>query len=212
MPITTDSILRLRLRGRIILGVLIAAIILGLNHWQYYQPKSEELESWKQRNQMVTAALNEIKEAAAQIPEKQKELVQLKEELARAQAILPEKKEIPALLASVSGLGREFGLEFLTFKPLKETLKDFYADVPVQIVVLGEFPNVVIFFDKVSKLPRIVNISRTHMKSQLKDSKVKVETAALITTYRFLTEEEVKIVAARKKAEEAKKRRGQRGR
>lgn len=212
MPITTDSILRLRLRGRIILGVLIAVIILGLNHWQYYQPKGKELESWKQQNQRVTADLNEIKEAAAQIPEKKKELVQLKKELTRAQTILPEKKEIPALLASVSGLGREFGLEFLTFKPLKETLKDFYAEVPVQIVVFGEFTNVVSFFDKVSKLPRIVNISRTHMKSQLKDSKIKVETAALLTTYRFLTEAEVKIVAARKKAEEAKKRRRRRGR
>jgi type IV pilus assembly protein PilO len=124
-------------KGRIALGVIIVVIILGLNHWQYYQPKSEQLESWKAQNQRVSAELNELQKVAAEIPQKQAELARLKEELAQAQAILPEKKEIPALLASVSSLGREARLEFLTFKPLKETLRDFYAEVPVEISVCG---------------------------------------------------------------------------
>jgi len=71
---------------------------------------------------------------------------------------LPDKKEIPSLLTSISEAGKEAGLEFLLFQPISEINKDFYAEIPVSIKVAGNYHNVGLFFDNVSRLFRIVNI------------------------------------------------------
>ncbi len=93
----------------------------------------------------------------------QDEAAKLREELKVAITQLPTSKEIPSLLSNISQLGKDSGLEFLLFKPVGEINKDFYAEIPVEIRVKGAYNNVAIFFDKVGKLPRIVNISEVSM-------------------------------------------------
>lgn len=75
-----------------------------------------------------------------------------------ASKLLPGEKEIPELLEQVSNLGTQTGLEFLTFKPQAEMMREFYAEVPVSVEVTGKFHDVLSFFDEISRLPRIVTI------------------------------------------------------
>ena len=72
---------------------------------------------------------------------------------------LPNSAEIPSLLKNVSDLGKESGLDFLKFAPSGEARKDFYAEIPVSIVVNGDYHSFAQFADKVSHYPRIVNLS-----------------------------------------------------
>jgi len=71
---------------------------------------------------------------------------------------LPEKKEIPTLLTSIGTLAKEKGLDILRFRPLSETPKDFYAEVPVDLSLVGSYHDVALFFEAVGNMPRIVNI------------------------------------------------------
>lgn len=76
---------------------------------------------------------------------------------------LPEKEDIPSLLAGISQSGQDSGLEFVLFQPNAEVLQDFYAEIPVSINVTGEYHNVAAFFDRVSRLSRIVDIKDIEM-------------------------------------------------
>src|SRR6185369_13379920 len=109
----------------------------------------EELQKQIQENRRI----------ANNLPRFKAEYEQLKKDLDAALTELPNQKEIPSLLTSISSVGRSAGLDFLLFRPKPEVPKDFYAEVPVDIAVSGTFYNVADFFVAVAKLPRIVNIN-----------------------------------------------------
>jgi type IV pilus assembly protein PilO len=127
------------------------------------------------------------------LPRLQKEYEQLNVELAQALTELPNSKEIPSLLTSITSLGKNAGLDFLIFKPKGEVLKDFYAEVPVDIVVSGSYFSVANFFAAVSNLPRIVNITNVAF-SDIKsvNNRMMTKVTCLATTFRFLDKKEIK--------------------
>ncbi|HDM32718.1 MAG TPA: pilus assembly protein PilO, partial [Deltaproteobacteria bacterium] len=92
------------------------------------------------------------------------------------------------LLENVSALGKASGLEFILFRPKKEVPKNFYAEIPVDIKVQGRYSDILNFFYKVSKMPRIVNISNIVMSSPRKTSGggIILTTTCNATTYKFI--------------------------
>jgi type IV pilus assembly protein PilO len=97
---------------------------------------------------------------------------------------LPEKEEIPSLLSNISLSGQDAGLEFVLFQPKKEVKKDFYAEIPVSIKVTGNYHNVAVFFDKVARLPRVVNIRNITMSPA--KGKERLSTGCTAVTYKFI--------------------------
>ena len=111
----------------------------------------------------------------------------MEKRLKQALRQLPDSKELPGLLTDVSSLGKNAGLEFKAFRPRDEIAKDFYAEVPIEIEFSGDFHDIARFFDKVSKLPRIVNVSQLEMEiagQEFGSTRLKVHGEA--TTFRFL--------------------------
>jgi type IV pilus assembly protein PilO len=122
----------------------------------------------------------------------EQEIARLQEQLKVAMAKLPEQKEIPGLLISMSeaeGLG---GVEFQLFEPLAPVEKEFYAELPVKISLTGVYHDTATFFEKVAKLPRIVNVSDISMERRegTKDGNGAkgpvLATSFLIKTYMFV--------------------------
>ncbi len=149
-------------------------------------PKYQGIVGLQTDLEEAQATLATAKAKAANSERFKAELEATQREFEKALQLLPDQKEIPALLTNISDLGRKAGLEFILFKPKEEVQKDFYAEIPVEIVVLGSYHSVAIFFDKVSKLPRIVNISNVIMTDpKVLDGEVLVRTSCLATTYRF---------------------------
>ena len=110
---------------------------------------------------------------------------------------LPDKREIPSLLTSVSRVGIESGLEFLLFQPQPEVMKEFYAEIPVSIRISGGYHNVALFFDRVARLPRIVNIKNIKMNKS--KGSLKLTTTCTAVTYRFVETPKKKPVKKGKK-------------
>lgn len=205
MAITLDSIVKLPPSKKfLILGVLLAAI-LGLYIYLVHLPQSEIRDRKKAEVSRLEQQVRELREIAANMKRFQAEAAKLREELRTAMAQLPTSKEIPSLLANVSHLGKESGLEFLLFRPTPEVSREFYAEIPVEIRVKGTYNNVAVFFDKVGKLPRIVNISALGMDGAKEAfGRWEITTSCTATTFKFI-EKDTANVAKDAKSKEQKK-------
>lgn len=159
------------------------------------------------RTEQLTAHIEEMEQErdkkkfeAEQMPERQKEVDALDKQLKFALTRLPDEKEIPELLSSISNLGRDSGLEILVFRQAPEGYQEFYAEVPVEMQVRGNYHQVAQFLDRVGKLDRIVNVSNIAMKApKTVDENVQLDVNSRITTFRFLSEAERQRLIQEKK-------------
>ncbi len=136
---------------------------------------------------------------------------ELTAQVRQAEQRLPDQKEIPELLSSVSSAGRESGLEVMLFRQKPERYQDFYAEVPVDVLVRGNYHQVATFFDRVGQLDRIVNVGDISMRLPRDEgSAMIVDTACSAVTFRFLDEEE-RARIAKEKAEQQKRAKGSSG-
>jgi type IV pilus assembly protein PilO len=149
-------------------------------------PKIQQYQKLSTEYSALDKKLIAAKKTAAELPKLREEFNKAEIQLKEVMKALPESKEIPSLLESISLSGQEAGLEFNLFQPGNEINQSFYAEIPVSIQISGKYHNVAVFFDKVARLPRIVNIKDVLMKvDQTKKSSDLVTTCTAVT-YKFL--------------------------
>ncbi|HEX4988863.1 MAG TPA: type 4a pilus biogenesis protein PilO [Candidatus Binatia bacterium] len=187
-----------------LVGLIIFLLVIG--YFYVYLPGDDKATKLAEEITAVRGDRDKKKALSANLPRLQKELQEWDAKLKAAVAQLPDRKEIPDLLSSLSTKAREAGLEILLFRPRAENFQEFYAEIPVDIVVRGGFFNAVTFFDEVGKLNRLVNIDNIDLKNpKVGGDQVALEISTLTTTYRFLDEGERKKVAEEKAKAAAKK-------
>ncbi len=170
--------------------VLIILIPVAVFYFAFFQANSEKIAGLEAKEVSMQKALEEVKAKAANLAKFEKELEEAKLIFETAAVLLPNEKEIPQLLKDISSLGRTAGLDFLTFKPLADIPKDFYAEIPVTINVRGPYHNMGFFFDQVSKLERIVTVSNVKMGSPKKEAgEMLLKSDCRLVTYRFTNKE-----------------------
>lgn len=193
MDLGFDKIAKLPNKQKIALLVLLLIAEGAVLFFFVLKPKYDELKGLQDQLAGLQQQVQENRVLAAKLPILQKEYEELSRQLDAALTELPNEKEIPALLTSVTDEGKNAGLDFLVFRPRAEQAKDFYAEVPVDITVAGTYSSVGNFFAAVSKLPRIMNISNVRfydIKSSGGQTSLKV--TCLATTFRFLEQKEQK--------------------
>ena len=203
-----DRILDLPRQQKIgVLAGLVVAILL-LDYFLFYSPRSDEISKLTQEVENQRNERDKKKKEAANIPKLKEQMAQLDGRLKEAVAQLPDRKEIPDLLSSISNKVRESGLDILIFRPRAENIQEFYAEIPVDIVVRGGFHNVATFFDEVGRLNRLVNIANIELRNpRANEDQVIMEVSTIATTFRFLDEaERAKIAAERAAKEKAAKK------
>jgi type IV pilus assembly protein PilO len=194
-----ERFFELETRQRLMVCAAALIVVFGAYWHLVYSARSAE----------KAAALQTIADLRAQRESKVKLLATLDSardavrdltaEVRQAEGRLPDSKEIPDLLSAVSSAGRESGLEILLFRQKAERHRDFYAEVPVEVLVRGDYHQVATFFDRVSQLDRIVNVSDISIRTpQEKGGAMIVDTSCSAVTFRFLDEEERKRIAAQK--------------
>lgn len=188
-----EKILKLPTKQKILILVLIAIVEAAALVWFLYLPKHKELTGLKTQLTKLQGEIDEKTRIANNLPKLKAEYEQLNRELDQALTELPNSKEIPSLLTSITALGKSAGLDFLVFRPKAEAAKDFYAEVPVDIAVSGSYFSVANFFASVATLPRIVNITNVAF-SDVKNvnNRMMTKVTCLATTFRFLDKKEIK--------------------
>lgn len=167
--------------------ILVAAFFVLIS------PTLDGISAANAKNKDLTTKRDEATRRAANRPAFQAKVAQLQVDLNKALRELPDGREIPALLSDIDGLARKSGLEVRKFQPLPEVTREYYAEVPVQIVMDGGFHEVGTFFDKVSKMNRIVSVADVLLSDAAENAGDTVLTVSgKVVTYRFLSEEEIK--------------------
>ncbi len=186
-----EKILKLPNKQKI--AILLAVLLFegGALFWTMYLPRHKTLGELQDKLNSLHNQIEETRKIANNLPRFKREYDDLNNELEKALTELPNQKEIPSLLTSITAAGKDAGLDFLVFKPQAEVPKDFYAVVPINITVSGNYYNVANFFAAISRLSRIVNISNVVF-SDIKPAgdKTQLKVTCLATTFRFLDKKE----------------------
>jgi len=202
-----ERVLALPRQKKIGLLAGVLALLLVCDYLYLYMPYSLQIAELEQSLATARDERDRKQALANNLPQLREQKALLEGRLKEAIAELPDQKEIPDLLTNISNKARESGLDILLFRPKAENPQDFYAEIPVDVVVRGGYHNVVTFFDEVARLNRPVNINNIEMKnSKPSDDQVIVDTTTLVTTFRFLTEAERARLAAEKAAKEKAKK------
>lgn len=193
MDPSVEKILKLPKKQKILFFVLVMALEAAALAWFLYKPLYQEHENLKGELAKLQNEIDEKTRTVSNLPRLQQEYDQLSRDLAQALTELPNSKEIPSLLTSITTLGKNAGLDFLVFRPQPEVIKDFYSEVPVDITIAGSFYSVANFFSAVSNLSRIVNITNVNF-AEVKtvNNRVLTRVNCLATTFRFLDKKEIK--------------------
>jgi type IV pilus assembly protein PilO len=142
----------------LLLGLGGVAVVAG---WWFYifQPAREHRDLLRGQVARLQQDLFQKQRIAEELPKLQAARQQLQEELDKALRRLPEEKEIPILLTQINRLGQEAGLTFTLFKPGKPIKDEHYSRIPIRIRTDGTYHALGRFFEQVSRMERIVNIT-----------------------------------------------------
>ena len=185
---------------KIAIAIGVPLLVLLAYYFLIVSPRTVRTAQLSTHIEEMQQERDQKKFEAEQMPERQKEVDALDKQLKFALTRLPDEKEIPELLSSISNLGRDSGLEILVFRQLPEGYQEFYAEVPVEMQVRGNYHQVAQFLDRVGKLDRIVNVSNIALKAPKNvDESVQLDANSRITTFRFLSEAERQRLIKEKK-------------
>ena len=193
-----DKISKLRMIHRVLIFAGTIVLVIGLYIWLVYIPKTGEIKTIKSELDRLESNIRIARVRAKNLKRLEADLTKSQSDLKIAIKLLPTTSEIPSLLKSITKLGNDSNLEFLLFSPERQVPKEFYVKIPVSIEVLGSYHDVAIFFDKVGKLDRIVNVVNVNM-IPIKELSTTLKTSCKATTYRFKEGKKTESVPKKKK-------------
>jgi type IV pilus assembly protein PilO len=185
---------------RVLCGVGVAAVVVALGYFAYWQGQFEEQEAGAQQELKLRDEYRVKTAQAVNLEELKKQKEKVDQYVLQMEKQLPSKAEMAALLSDINQAGLGRGLQFELFKPGKVDVKEYYAELPIDIRVTGNYHDVGSFAGDMANLPRIVTLNNMALDTG-KDGTLVLN--AVAKTFRYLDPEEV--AAARKAAAEKKK-------
>ena len=182
--------------------LLVCVVLLIAGYFLDTRDQIANLETIEKKESELKQ-LYELKQAkAANLDSYKTQLQDIEKTFGSLLSQLPSKTEVADLLTDITQTGLSNGLEFEFFKPQAENPKEFYAELPIELKVRGQYHEFGKFMSSVSSLPRIVTINSFTI-GKAKDSK-KGKAGDLILeanayTYRYLDEKELDKLSGKKK-------------
>jgi type IV pilus assembly protein PilO len=173
---------------KLVLVLLLCAAVIG--GWYYFDTKDQigRLEAAERREQDLRKTFETKQKKAANLAAYKQQLAEMQESFGAMLRQLPDKTEVAALLVDVSQTGLAAGLEFELFRPAGEIPRDFYAELPIYIKVVGDYHEFGNFISGLAALPRIVTIHDVTITPRGRGGKGPLTLEATAKTYRYLDE------------------------
>ncbi len=184
---------------KLVLLSILFLILLGLGYWFLWSPEIDEFDQAKAKEEELRQVFMTKKAQAVKVEAYKQQMIDIEKTFGALLKQLPDKSQMDGLLTDINQAGLGRGLEFDLFKPGSETVADFYAEMPIQIKIKGNYHDIGAFATDISKLSRIVTLNDLAIAPLNKDGKDNILTLeATAKTYRYLDSSEV---AAKKAAE-----------
>ena len=139
-------------------GALLGGAIFFLGWYLYISPKKDELAAGERQLAELQNKIQEGRAAKQQLPKFRDEVHQLEVELDKLLRILPARRNTPDLLRRIRSLAEQGDFALTRFTPGNLTDKEFFSEWPIAISVDGTYHNLALFFDRISRFSRIINV------------------------------------------------------
>ena len=181
-------------------ALIIALLIIGLAWWLFVRDKRTELEGLQAQETELRAEFETKQGRAANLEPLKQQLAQMEQQLQQMLRQLPSKTEMPDLIVDISQTALATGIQNELFQPGPETPKEFYAEKPIALRMVGTYHQFGAFVSGVASLPRVVIMTMHDISLKPRDAKTDpnakigpnsaLEFAGTVKTYRYLDEEE----------------------
>jgi type IV pilus assembly protein PilO len=152
------SLSKLPWYGQILAFVVVCGMAI-YGFWNFYVLEAEaDLALKASHLATLTTDITKGVATASRLGEFQAEVTNLEHRLDSLKNVLPEQKDVADTLRRIQGLAVQSNLTLVRFTPAPQRQMPLYAEVPYRITALGSFHNLGLFFDRVSKFPRIINV------------------------------------------------------
>ena len=169
----------------LMVAILVIAALFAFV-WFVYIPKNAEIDALVQKVAEINNQINVNQAKARRFEELKRENIELERQLAVLKEQLPPESEVASLLKQVSDLGTKTGLDFKLWKPTdrRPASSGLYTEIPVEVEVAGGYHAVAAFFDRIGKLPRIVNVSGLKMtNTKIEKNRLMIQTTFRATAF-----------------------------
>ena len=180
---------------KVFFATLIVILILFLGWYLHIRDQQDELEVVRQKEVALKKEFADKQAKAVNLEPYRKQLEDMKEMLQTMLRQLPSKTEMPDLLNDISDAAQGAGIDTQLFQPGPEMMKDFYAEKPIQLKMLGTYHQFGTFISNVASLPRVViltmhDVSLKPTGAQAGPANGKLTLEGTVKTYRYLDDEE----------------------
>jgi type IV pilus assembly protein PilO len=167
--------------------VALAVVGCGLFYYYYEQPVRAEITSRHTQLDALHADITKGLTTAKKLPEFRQQVTDLEARLANLKAILPEEKDAADLLNRMQAVASQSNMTIKGFKPSPTVTKTLHAEWPITLDLEGTYHNLAIFFDRVGRFTRIVNISGLDVKGRDKpEANDTIAATCIATTFVLL--------------------------
>lgn len=176
-----------------IMGIgIISVFLLFAGYWFLISDELLQYDQEQQKERGLKETYLNKKGLAINLPAYKLQMEEMHQAFGTLLRQLPNKTEVPNLLVDITQAGLGRGLNFVLFKPEKEKPQEFYAELPINIKVTGNYHELGQFVSDLAALPRIVTVGNIDITSDPKSSLLNM--SAVARTYRYLEPEEIEAL------------------
>jgi type IV pilus assembly protein PilO len=173
--------------GQVGLFVVLGLGLIGGFYWFYAVPAQAEMAGREQKLATLRVGVAKGTATANQLNQFRQQVAELEGRLESLKAVLPEQKDVADLLRRIETLARQSNLAIQGFKPSPSVTKQLHAEWPIALQLDGTYHNLAMFFDRVSKFSRIINVSNIKIQAKDKaDSNSTITVECIATTFVLL--------------------------
>lgn len=191
------------LAPRLLCAVGVMAAVLGLGYFFYWSGQFEEQDALAAQELKLRDDYKVKMAQAINLDALEAQQQQVNRYVERLEKQLPSKAEMAALLSDINQAGIGRGLQFELFKPGQVVVKDYYAELPIDIKVTGHYHDIGEFAADMAKMPRIVTLNNLALTAG-KDGTLSLD--AIAKTFRYLDQDELDAQAKARKAKKTAKK------
>ena len=184
---------------RVVVAVCLLVLTVAGFWWFDWQGQVETLEARQAEEVQLRESWVTKKRQAVNLEEHRRQLAEIDRQFGALLKQLPNRAEMDSLLSDINQAGLGRGLQFELFKPGADVIKEFYAEMPIDVRVTGVYHDLGEFVADLASMPRVVTLGDVGIEAD-KDGRLKLQAKAV--TYRYLDEEE--LAQQRKAAQAAK--------
>lgn len=184
------------LAPRLLCAAGVMAAVLGLGYFFYWSGQFEEQDTLAQQETRLRDDYKSKMAQAINLDALEAQQQQVNRYVERLEKQLPSKAEMAALLSDINQAGLGRGLQFQLFKPGQVVVKDYYAELPIDIKVTGSYHDIGEFAADMAKMPRIVTLNNLSLSAGANGV---LSLDAIAKTFRYLDQDELEAQAKARK-------------